>query len=294
MTTQGPHFRGYCVAILLTLAGCGGSESDEASTGASAPIAVVPGPAAAPAAPATASGPVPAPALQPASVASTLPPLDLSDMRLWNWSGKWHASQWANDMSPIAWRFDRVTRTASGDVLFRLDSGGAPELQAVDGTTAEASGFWEAEVTLPQLRDGLVVAPLWLYDKNSRDEIDFEFAGRKGLDVTMHVNVGGQMRTTSTRLFAGRDMSGERHRFGIRVDQAAGTIDMFLDGARVHRWERSVTPNFVSRPLKPFISMWAANPTNGGFVSWVGAWAGLAPGEALTMTVHGYGFSALQ
>lgn len=291
MTTQGPIFTGFSLAVLLTLPACGGGGSDEPSTGASAPIAVVPGPSGGSTGPAApASGPVPARPLQPASISSPLPPLDLSDMRLWNWSGKWHASQWSNAMSPIAWKFDRVTRTASGDVLFRLDSDGAPELQAVDGQTAEASGFWEADVTLPQLKDGLVVAPLWLYDKNSRDEIDFEYAGRKGLDVTMHANIGGQMRTTSTRLFAGRDMSGERHRFGIRVDQAAGTIEMFFDGARVHRWERSVTPDFVSRPLKPFISMWAASPTNGGFVSWVGAWAGLAPGEALTMTVHGYGY----
>ncbi|WP_375401981.1 family 16 glycosylhydrolase [uncultured Sphingomonas sp.] len=284
------------VTVALLLAGCGGG-----SEGAAPGINIVPGAVAV--APVPAAAPAPAPETAQGSPedlealryikrgAASLPPLDLSDMRLWNWGGKWHASEWGNWMGPLPWKYDHVSKAANGDVVMKLDSGGAPQLQAMDGMPPVATGMWETEVTLPKLKDGLVVAPLWLYDAQSSDEIDFEFAGRKGLDVTMHVKVNGQMQHMSSRLFAGRDMSGERHRFGIKVDQTNGYVEMYLDGYRVHRWDRSTSKGFVSRTLRPFIEMWAANPDDGGFVGWVGRWTGLADKETLTMTVHGYGYN---
>ncbi len=221
-------------------------------------------------------------------IGTPLPPLDLGGMALWNWSAKWHASQWANPNSPIPWRYDHVHQGANGAVVFTLDAGGAPQLQAVNATPAYRRGTWEADVTLPDLRDGLIVAPLWLYDPDSKDEIDFEYAGRGGLDVSMHVYVNGVHKQDTVRLFAGQNASGQRKRFTIALDEDAGTADMFVDGRRVHRWDRAKLPFFVTKALKPRIEMWAANPGDGGFVSWVGRWAGLQPAAVLTMTAHGY------
>lgn len=260
-------------------------------------ITVVSAPASALPTPVPASVSAPAPDAAAGVVApvrlAPLPPLDFSDMWLWNWSGKWHASEWGNGMSPIGWKFDHVQKQSTGDTVFALNAAGAPELQAMGGTQVYTRGLWEAEVTLPKLKDGLVVAPLWLWDSNSSDEVDFEFVGRKGLDVTLHAPVNGMMQQNTVRLFAGRDMSGERHRFGIKSDMQAGTVEMYMDGVRVHRWARGGMNFFISHPLKPMISMWAADPNNPWFVYWTGRWAGLAPGERLKMVVHGYKYTPL-
>lgn len=288
------------LSTVLLLAGCGGGggAADTGVTVVAAPVAAAsPTPAATPT-----PDPTPAPTATTADadadaeamakrVSTTkLPKLDLSDMRLWNWGGKWHASEWGN-WDPLPWRFDHVAQVANGDTYFRLDATGMPQLQGMDGAPRFNNGLWEADITLPKLRDGLVVAPLWLYDPASKDEIDFEYAGRNGLDLTLHAQVDGQMRKSSVRLYAGRDMSGERHRFAIRVDQTAGVIDMYIDGKRVHRFNRK-DGLFVSGPLRPFIEMWAANPERSDYVGWVGRWNGLAQGETLTMTAHGYVYSA--
>lgn len=284
----------------LMVTGCGGGGGNPTSSAVTVVSASTVSFAAAPA-PVPAPSPTPTPdvtldtnvdaeALRRAPVA--LPPLNLSDMSLWNWGGRWHASEWGNGMSPIPWHYDRVVQPAGKDTLFTLDATGAPQLQAMGGTPVYTRGLWETEVTLPRLTDGVVVAPLWLWDDASRDEVDFEFAGRGGLDVTLHAAVNGQMRQDTVRLFAGRDMSGQRHRFGIRIDDQAGLVDMFVDGVRVHRWERSKMAFFVSRPLKPMIEMWAADPNNAGFVGWVGRWTGLPNGQPLRMTVHGFGYTA--
>jgi hypothetical protein len=225
-------------------------------------------------------------------VLTPLLPLNLTTMRLWNWGGKWIGSEWSNANSPLAWKFGHINQPAGADTLFTLDAGGAPEIQA-GSAEAKTDGMWESEVTLPQLRDGLVVAPLWLYDSTSRDEIDFELAGRNGLDVTMHVYVNGVHKQNSVRLFAGIDLSGQRKRFGIKVDQQTGYVEMYVDGKRVQRWDKGTLGYFVSHPIKPRLEMWAANPSNSGYVQWVGKWTPLAAGQALTMRVHGYGYKAL-
>ncbi|MFO1256649.1 MAG: family 16 glycosylhydrolase [Sphingomonadaceae bacterium] len=222
------------------------------------------------------------------TLGAPLPRLDLSAMRLWDYSKPWMASQWSNALSPIPWRYDHVVARNDGSVSFFLDALGAPELQAVNGTPARTSGLWEVEVTLPRLRDGLIVAPLWLFNSQSRDEIDFEFAGRKGLDVTMHVYPGGVHQKFTARLFAGQDYSGRRVRFGIALDEKAGKATMLVNGVRVYTFDRAKTRYFVSTAMRPIIEQWAANPTKPDLVNWVGRWQGLGPGERIEMRVHGY------
>lgn len=278
-----------------------GSVTGGSTTKAAAPVQL-------PAATAVASVPAPRPTPKPATtqVASTtvssttttpvlakLAPLDLSDMRLWNWNGKWHASEWDHAFSTIPWRYNRVVRQSTGDVKFRLDSTGAPQLQALNGTPSYSRGLWEVEATIPTLREGMVVAPLWLYDPTSKDEIDFEFVGRRGLDVTIHAYPGGVHKKHTVRLLAGTDMSGKRMRFGIRLDQTAGTATMLIGGNPVHTWTRAQLGWFVSRPVKPFIELWAANPQLTWLTQWTGVWTPLAAGDHRTMTVHGYGYTPI-
>lgn len=280
-----------------------GSVTGGATTKAAAPVQL-------PAATAAAVAPAPKPTPKPASakvasstVSSTttsttpvlakLAPLDLSDMRLWNWNGKWHASEWNHANSTIPWRYNRVVRQSGGDVKFRLDSTGAPQLQAQGGTPAYSHGLWEVEATIPALREGMVVAPLWLYDPASKDEIDFEFVGRRGLDVSIHAYPGGVHKQSTVRLFAGTDMSGKRMRFGIRLDQTAGTATMLVGGKPVHTWTRAQLGWFVSKPVKPFIELWAANPQLTWLTSWTGVWTPLPTGDHRTMTVHGYGYTPI-
>lgn len=221
-----------------------------------------------------------------------LPPLDLSDMRLWNYAGKWHASEWASALSFTPWKFARVAKAANGDVRFTLNSTGAPELKAGTGIVAVKDGLWETEVTLPTMRSGLVIAPLWLYNNSTRDEIDFEFAGRKGLDVTVHKYVNGLHLSKTVRLFAGVDMSGQRKRFGIEVSQARGTIRMFVDGVLVHTFDRQTLGFFPTSEFRPLISMWPARSDWSNFVQWVGKWTPLKTNQQIVLVAHGYGYTA--
>jgi len=213
-------------------------------------------------------------------------------MRLWNYAGKWHASEWASALSFTPWKFNRVTKLSSGDVRFVLDSAAAPELKAGTGIQSAMSGLWETEVTLPTMRDGLVVAPLWLYNNSTKDEVDFEFAGRKGLDVTVHKYVNGLHLSKTVRLFPGVDMSGQRKRFGIGVSQSEGKIRMFVDSKLVHTFDKKELGFFPTSQFRPLISMWPARSDWGNFVQWVGRWTPLKNGQQIVLLAHGYGYKA--
>lgn len=217
---------------------------------------------------------------------SPLPPLDLSNMRLWNWQGLWHASEWDHAFSDIPWRFNHVTQAENGDTFFKLDQNGAPELQAIN-QPAHTKGLWETEVTLPNEASGLATAPLWLYNQSSKDEIDFEFVGTKGLQVNIHSYSTGRHVQAPVMIPGTTGWSGRRVRFGIRTDLDAGRIDLMVDGKLVHSYLRSANPGaFPKTALKPFISMWPAKSGLSWAESWLGKWAG----QPTTMVVHGYRF----
>ncbi len=228
---------------------------------------------------------------QTTTTLAPLPRLDLTGMQLWNYDQTWHASQWSNAFSTIPWVANRIVTQPDGKVAFFLDSAGGPQLQGANRTVAHTSGLWEVDVTLPVLRDGLIVAPLWLYNSQTRDEIDFEFVGRKGLDVTMHAYPNGQHVKTSARIFAGQDLSQKRLRLGIKLNVASGKAEMLVNGSRVHTFDRQQTRFFVTSGLKPWMEMWAANPANVDLVNWTGKWLPLPFGTRLQMTIHGYRYT---
>lgn len=214
-------------------------------------------------------------------------------MRLWNYAGLWHASNWDNPFGALVYKYNHISEQSDGTVNFKLDMFGAPELQGQDGQGYHSSGLWEADVTLPEMRDGLVVAPLWLYNNKTKDEFDFEFIGRRGMEVTIHTYPNGVYRKKSKLLFSDQDWSGRRVRFAIKLSVDNGYAEMFVDGKMVHRFEKQEMGFFTASNMKPIISMWAADPNNSNFTQWLGRWAGIAPGEELVMKVHGYRYTPL-
>lgn len=231
--------------------------------------------------------PSPAAFSTPAHPLPALPPMDY-DAKLWAWDRKWHTSQWGGGGGRIPFRYDHV-KVRGGDVVLRLDATGAPDIKAQNGTPWRQTGLWEVDVTLPRLKDGVIVAPLWLWNGDTKQEIDFELPGRgRGLDVTLHDGTGAKL---GHKLFPGEDLSGRRMRLGIR--KTPDRIDMMVDGQVAHSFERKPGVVFVEGPVKPVLCMWDADPNNGGFVSWAGRFQGFAKGEAMEMVIHGYRYAKL-
>jgi hypothetical protein len=223
----------------------------------------------------------------------SLPPLDLSDMLLWNYNGKWHPSEWANNFSYAPWRADHIRQKRNGSVDFLLDDIGTSELKSEAGIPTALRGTWEVEVTLPSLRDGMVTAPLWLYNQKLKEEIDFEFAGRRSLDVTIHAYPGGIHRTKTVPLFAGQDFSHCTLRLAIKADIPAGWAEMYVEGQMVKRFTRQELGYFPTGATRPIISLWSARDNHPGFVAWLGRWKPLPAGKQLVMTIHGYRYTPL-
>ena len=212
-----------------------------------------------------------------------LPPLDVSGMRLWNYDASWHASEWDNSFSYIPWRSDHVIRANNGDVILQLDRSGAPQIKSGRRIAMADRGIWEVEATLPEMRQGMVVAPLWLYNEDRREEIDFEFVGTKGLDLSLHAYPDGEYRKRVVPLFRGMGFSNCTVRFKIVADIPAGWAEMYVEDVLLHRFEKEEVGYFVTGATRPIIEMWAARADDRGFVQWLGKWQGLSAGEALTM-----------
>lgn len=216
-----------------------------------------------------------------------LPPLDY-DASLWNFDARWFASEWNNAFSDIPWRYDHVIRRG-GDLLLRLDRSGSAQIKPGNATPRHTAGLWEADVTIAPFRSGVVQAPLWLYNDGTKDEIDFEFGGERGLFITMHTYTGGY-RKHGVQIGGVRP---GRHRFGIKMDQAAGYVEMIVDGRVVHRWDRATSPSFVSSPLGPIFELWAVRNDKEDFVGWLGPFAGMSGDDRMDMVLHGYRYTAL-
>jgi hypothetical protein len=220
-----------------------------------------------------------------------LPPLDVSDMRLWNYDAAWHASHWANNFSYIPWRSDHVTLAENGDVVLKIDQKGGPQIKSGRRIAMADRGTWEVEVTLPEMRDGMVVAPLWLYNERRREEIDFEFAGTKSLDLSIHAYPGGIHRQTTVSIFEGMDFSNCTVRFKIVADIQDGWASMYVENTLIHRFEKEDLGYFLTGSVKPIIEVWAARDDHLGFVQWLGKFKKFTDKEAAIMRVHGYSYS---
>lgn len=225
-----------------------------------------------------------------------LVPFTASAQALPNWAGvKLETWNFNNDFFPAQWAEPKLNgynwEAANADIV-----DGILHLKVSEKASAQVQSshyysraLWEIDVILPQMRGGLVAAPLWLMSKDKSDEIDFEFIGTKGLTLTVWTNVSDRKSAVWSRgpdqpIIPG-NLSGKRYRLGIEYD-AGKSITYYIDGRRFI----TVTPNetngtFPSRPMKPFFDLWVANGVDPG---WAGAWQALSTGEYLNMRVLGY------
>lgn len=218
-----------------------------------------------------------------------LPRINLTDMQPWNWDGVWHASEWDNGNSTIPWKYGRVRQGFSGDTHFVLNASGAPELKAQKGHPALRNGMYEVDVTIPAMRPGLVAAPIWLFNEKTQESIAIEVVGQRHLQMTLHGNDAGARKSEDFRMPG--DFSGRRMRLAIRRHVDLGLIDMFVDGELVHTFNEDSSA-FPGSAMRPIISLYAGDKHRWSR-SWAGTWTPMTGGDRVSMTVHGYRYTAL-
>jgi len=228
-----------------------------------------------------------------------------SDMEPLNWTNYaqdqyntsfWHASYWQDGKMPtgVTWSRANVIRNAtSGAVTFELDAQGAPQLQGVGQTPATMHGYYEVDVTLPTMQNGVIVSPLWLYSGTATgDELDIEWAGRGGLDFTLHHFLdgdSGQHVEHQVRWQPGAYLEGQRVTLGIKYNLAEQWAEFYVNGTMAVRMTPADTGGwFPKNAMKPYLEMWPVNPAYGGLVSWAG---GTWDGTPMSFIIHGYRYT---
>lgn len=215
------------------------------------------------------------------------PPLpDFSEivLRPWDWGAPMAPSQWSEPkLGGYDWRTDHAV-IRHGELVLSVSERASGQVQT-SAASASTEALWEVDVTLPQMRDGLIAAPLWTFNAMTFDEIDFEIVGRNGLQLTLWSAVDGQHKAVWSDTVLRGDLSGRRLRLAIAYE-AGRRVRFFVDGALV----ADVTPQdaplgFPSTVQKPYFDLWVANGLDPG---WAGRWRPLARGETLRMRLHGY------
>lgn len=218
-----------------------------------------------------------------------LPDFSAVTLRLWDWSAPLAPSQWSEPkLGGYDWRADHAS-IREGELLLSVSEKASGQVQT-NAAAAASSALWEVDVTIPPMRDGLIAAPLWTFNADTFDEIDFEVVGRKGLQLTVWSAVDGRHTSVWSRQVINGDLSGRRYRLGI--EYAAGErIVFYVNGRQVAEVRPEDAPRgFPSTPQKPYFDLWVANGLDPG---WAGRWSPLRSGERLTMRLHGYRATSL-
>jgi hypothetical protein len=217
---------------------------------------------------------------------------DWAGVRLepWQYKNRFFPSSWAEGkLAEYDWKPENAV-ISSGSLMLSITERGSAQVQTSAPPTA---GFWEIDVTLPDMVPGIVAAPLWLMSTNTEaDEIDFEFVGAKGLTITAWAQVNGRKkkvweRGTDNPLIAG-DLSGRKFRLGINYEPEK-LIEWYVDGNLSARITPTETGGqFPTLPMKPYFDLWVAKGTD---PRWAGHWTPMPAGQKLTMRIGGYRFS---
>jgi hypothetical protein len=204
---------------------------------------------------------------------------------LWNYGNPFFPSEWGEaKLGGYNWKAANA-QIIDDELHLKVTEKASGQIQANDASLL-GNARWEVDVTLPTMRPGLIAAPLWTYNKNTLDEIDFEVVGLNGLQLTIWTKVNGVHTAVWSKKVVNGDMSGQRRH--LAIEYRPGTIIAFyVDQKSVAR----VTPNdtqggyFPSGTQKPFLDLWAAN---GLSPEWAGVWRPLSSDEEITMVVHGF------
>lgn len=223
--------------------------------------------------------------IQAPPVPEPLPDFSGYSLKLWDWTAPMAPSEWSEPkLGGYDWRSDHAVIT-DGVLNLSVSERASGQVQTLAAKAAAVSALWEVDVTLPQMRDGLIAAPLWTFNGSTFDEIDFEVVGRTGLQLTVWTAVGGRHTAVWSDKVIPGDLSGRRFRLGIAYE-AGERIRFFVDGRVVADITPENSPKgFPTTPQKPYFDLWVANGLD---PAWAGRWSPLSPGERLTMRIHGY------
>ena len=213
-----------------------------------------------------------------------LPDFSGVSLQPWDWSAPMAPSQWSEPkLGGYDWRFDHAV-IRDGALLLSVSERASGQVQT-NAAAASVAAFWEVDVTLPTMRDGLVAAPLWTFNAQTFDEIDFEVVGRTGLQLTIWSAVDGRHAAVWSDIVIRGDLSGKRYRLGVAYE-AGRRIRFFVNGVVVADVRPEDTPlGFPATPQKPYFDLWVANGLSS---DWAGTWRPLPADQRLTMTLHGY------
>jgi hypothetical protein len=218
--------------------------------------------------------------------AQSLPNWTGVKLELWNYQNPFFPSQWGEaKLNGYDWRANHAT-ISNGSLLLSVSEKASGQVQ---GNEYLSRALWEVDVILPEMRSGLVAAPLWLMSRDKSDELDFEFLGVKGLTLTAWTDVDGSKRAVWSLGANGTgqigNLSGKRYKLGIAYN-AGKSVTFYVNDKKL----KTITPDdtggrFPKLPLKPFFDLWVANGIDPG---WAGSWQPLPGGTTLTMQVLGY------
>jgi len=200
-------------------------------------------------------------------------------LQVWNWTNAWGPSEWDEPkLSGYPWSSANA-QLIGDDLSIKVTEKKSAQVQQNDAGLS-TSARWDVDVTLAPQTPGLIQAPLWLYNKDTKDEIDFEYAGDKGLQLNVYakgISVWGKV------------IKGDFKREELAVEYRAGKSIIFLaNGAELDRVTPEMTKGnaFPASPMKALMEMWVS-----GAVGWAGAWKGA--GTGLEMRIHGFKQTAL-
>jgi hypothetical protein len=227
----------------------------------------------------------------PATASEPLPDWQGVRLEAWTYKNRFFPSSWPEGkLGAYDWTAGNAV-VSGGNLLLSVTERGSAQVQTSAPPTA---GFWEVDVTLPDMVPGLVAAPLWLMSADTEaDEIDFEFIGTKGLTITAWARVEGAKRKVWERgvddpIIPG-DLSGRRFRLGLAY-QPNGFIEWYIDGTLAARITPADTDGkFPTLPMRPYFDLWVAKGTD---PRWAGNWTPMQDGRKLTMSLGGYRYSA--
>ena len=203
---------------------------------------------------------------------------------------------------PDGWvfAFENNVPNVAGELVHKLTNFKASGIKwEAEKKLKKTQGHYITEATLPNLRNGVISNPLWLYSEGAAEgghEYDFELMNGR-IEYNLHNGNGGfTMKKTE------KDLSGHRVRFeiirrpGIVTMRITSLTDGFTDqliitpeivknwatktGAPVNL--RFPPDNIAMFPLtEHWISRWD---------SWSGTWIPLSGTQSIDMILHGYSF----
>lgn len=214
------------------------------------------------------------PATPPAFKPSILPPI-AGPLKLWDYNAAWTPSEWTEPKLNLGYPWAGANAVLEGtDLKIRVTEKNSGQVQQ-NSKAQSSKARWEVDVTLAAQVPGLIQAPLWTYNPDTRDELDFEWVGSKGLQL----NVYARGVSVWSKL-----IPGDYSRHHIAVEYEAGKSVIFIaDGVELDRVTPAMTKGgaFPSSPMRAYIEAWPS-----GAEGWAGKWQGA--GAGLTMTVHGF------